>query len=335
MASPIQGPELEKALGEHPHKVMEQLRPHFLAVVEDPAHKAGVVGFGLGFKKKKGKLTKAPAITFFVERKLPRARVKKGALLPTTIESLKADVVETGPMSMLVDLTGTARPVQGGFSLGHSDGETGTAGCWAFEETPQGLRHFVLSNNHVIANTNLGRMGEAILQPGPLDWGTERDKVGTLTRWVELALHDYDADRAGMTANTVDAALCAIDADLVSEVIVGVGNVPTWRRRVDVPVGLAVKKTGRTTGTTRSVVQYIGATVYVGFSWHGVGRFDNQVVCGTMSSGGDSGALVLGDLDNSAVGLCFGGSLKYTVVNPIEDVQDQLGVRVARETYEP
>jgi len=48
-------------------------------------------------------------------------------------------------------------------------------------------------------------------------------------------------------------------------------------------------------------------------------------VADLQSAGGDSGSLVL-DEENRAVGLLFAGSEKYTIINQINHVLDQLGV---------
>ncbi|MDI9567293.1 MAG: hypothetical protein QM219_00115, partial [Bacillota bacterium] len=51
----------------------------------------------------------------------------------------------------------------------------------------------------------------------------------------------------------------------------------------------------------------------------------DQAVADLQSAGGDSGSLVL-DGENNAVGLLFAGSEKYTIINQINHVLDQLGV---------
>ena len=325
--------DLGHALGQPPRVFMANLKPKFLAVIEAHPTTSGVLGFGLGFKLKRGRFSGTPTLTFFVEQKLPRARVPKGQFLPSKVETLKTDVIETGPISPLSDLTGVSRPVRGGYSIGHVSGDTGTAGCWAYEEAAGQTLDYVLSNNHVLANYNAAKPGDAIIQPGLLDWGSAKNTIGTLARSVDLHLHDPLVPRVNMTPNYVDAALCKVQSDGVSPVIAGVGNAPSWRKKDDVAVGLEVKKTGRSTGTTYSTVGYVGVTLYISFGWRGNARFDNQIALDYMSRSGDSGSLILAEVDNSAVGLCFAGSLSYTFANPIEDVQTALGVQVAREVW--
>src|SRR5438309_2051812 len=47
-----------------------------------------------------------------------------------------------------------------------------------------GGRRVVLSNNHILANSNAARIGDPILQPGPADAGTRDDTIATLERFV-------------------------------------------------------------------------------------------------------------------------------------------------------
>ena len=58
------------------------------------------------------------------------------------------------------------------------------------------------------------------------------------------------------------------------------------------------------------------------------GIFEDQILAGAMSQGGDSGSLVL-DKDNNAVGLLFAGSNTSTLMNPIQYVLDAFGVEFA------
>ena len=57
-------------------------------------------------------------------------------------------------------------------------------GCIITDYTDQ---KFILSNNHVIANSNLCSTGDKILQPGVYDGGVVgKDDVASLDRWVEV-----------------------------------------------------------------------------------------------------------------------------------------------------
>ena len=67
-----------------------------------------------------------------------------------------------------------------------------------------------------------------------------------------------------------------------------------------------------------------GVTVQVDYSDR-VATFEDQVVAGPMSQGGDSGSLVV-DVQGRTVGLLFAGSETTTVFNRASRVADALGV---------
>ena len=97
-------------------------------------------------------------------------------------------------------------------------------------------------------------------------------------------------------------------------------------------IGQRVKKSGRTTGLSRSRVEGLNATVSVAYDNECAGgtaftkTFTGQIVVGNKRSkfiaGGDSGSLMLEDVDTNprAVGLLYAGSGTTAVANPIDDV---------------
>jgi hypothetical protein len=58
-----------------------------------------------------------------------------------------------------------------------------------------------------------------------------------------------------------------------------------------------------------------------------VARFQDQLLAGPMSQGGDSGSAVLDD-QNQLVGLLFAGSDSTTILNRIEHVFEELGLEL-------
>jgi len=96
------------------------------------------------------------------------------------------------------------RPLRIGCSVGHFNVTAGTLG--AFVHPRGGGPTALLSNNHVLANENRGKKGDAILQPGALDNGqNSNDVVATLAEFIRLK-------RAG--ANLVDAATATLSKDI-------------------------------------------------------------------------------------------------------------------------
>ena len=93
-------------------------------------------------------------------------------------------------------------------------------------------------------------------------------------------------------------------------------------------LGMAVRKSGRTTGFTTGQITVLDTTVSVSY---GVGRtanFEGQFVSGPMSQGGDSGSLLVAADSLKAVGLLFAGSNQATIFNPIQDVLNLLQIEI-------
>ncbi len=58
--------------------------------------KPNVVAVGVGFRTRSGQPTDEVCIVVSVKTKVPAAQLKRGELLPTSIDGVPIDVVETG-----------------------------------------------------------------------------------------------------------------------------------------------------------------------------------------------------------------------------------------------
>jgi hypothetical protein len=193
---------------------------------------------------------------------------------------------------------------------------------------------YILSNNHVLALSNAGVAGQAIMQRGYTDTVPVCSKAGTinvanLSKFVKLNFTGGN--------NTVDAAIAKLISGQVSAngSILQVGTVSATT--VAPSIGLKVEKSGRTTGFTKSSIGAINVTATVsGYGSCGLGtstaKFINQfqINSSTFSGGGDSGSLIVtqpatGKKPNP-VGLLFAGSPTSTIGNPINSVLSALGV---------
>jgi hypothetical protein len=221
------------------------------------------------------------------------------------------------------------RPLRIGTSVGHFKITAGTVGGFV---TPRGGGDpLLLSNNHVLADENRGRIGDAILQPGAFDGGKNpADLIATLAKMVKLK-------KTG--TNFVDCALGALKAGVRfnHRAIRGLGNLKGVGSEF-LDTGTEVAKLGRTTGLTRGrVTAFELDNVVVGYDLGNL-RFDNQVeIEGTakdspFSRGGDSGSLIV-DADRRAIALLFAGGevggsngQGLTYANPIRAVLDALEV---------
>jgi hypothetical protein len=178
----------------------------------------------------------------------------------------------------------------------------------------------ILSNNHVLARSGGAAAGEDTVQPGLIDTGCSGSNSNVVG--------DYLGDLVPLGSN-VDAALSLARAGAVSSTgeIIGIG-VPCGTPKA-AAVGMAVVKSGRTSGVTAGQVQAVNASVSVQYQ---VGcnqgkkftvGYQNQVTItpGTFLQSGDSGSLMLtNDANHQPVGLLYAGSSSIAIANPIQDV---------------
>ena len=277
--------------------------------------KAHVVGVGIGEKVTGGLPTGRMSLKVYVEKKLAKHKLSKHNLIPKSVAGVETDVEEVGKIKSLA-YTGRMRPALGGVSIGHVKITAGTLGCLVRDKKTRGK--LILSNNHVLANSNAAKKGDKIIQPGAVDGGKlPKDLIGRLDRWVNI-----DFSEVG---NWVDcAAASPTSAASVKPEIISIG-APKGVTKAR--IGTVVQKTGRTTEFTMGKVKDVSMTVKVNYG-RKTALFHNQILTTAMSQGGDSGSLVL-DQAKRAVGLLFAGSDTVTLCNPIQEVFKRLGVGLA------
>jgi hypothetical protein len=224
------------------------------------------------------------------------------------------------------------RPLLIGLSVGHYKITAGTLG--AFVRLRKGGALRLLSNNHVLADEDRGKKGDAILQPGAYDGGRNPgDRIGTLDAAVKLK-------KTGV--NVVDCALAALAPKVTfrAATLTGVGTLSAAAAPPVEEIDL-VEKLGRTTGHTRGrITAFELDNLVVGYD-QGNLRFDGQIeIEGAstepFSQGGDSGSLIFTSLGREAAALLFAGSDQggsngkgLTFANPIAAVFRQLKVELA------
>jgi len=208
---------------------------------------------------------------------------------------------------------------------------SGTIGALVHDNNFQ----YILSNNHVIAITNQGRIGDDIIQPGLIDQSLAcaqdtGDAVADLSKFVPIAF------KKG-AKNMADAAIARIRNGAVdtSGSILNIGEVSSLTALP--AIGLPVQKMGRTTGLTSGVISAVNVTVNVSYGRAcGIGsqtaKFTGQIMISSsgFSSGGDSGSLIAEDCSPypRTVGLLFAGSDTVTLANPIGNVLSLLNVQM-------
>ncbi|MFB9377021.1 hypothetical protein ACFFKU_02560 [Kineococcus gynurae] len=214
------------------------------------------------------------------------------------------------------------RPLHPGLSIAQEDVTAGTLGAFVRVEGSDGV--YILSNNHVIADSDRASVDDPILQPGPADGGQAADRVARLARAIPLAAGD---------GNTVDAAIALLADGEEFDPTYPVGRITGFTDPED---EVDVEKVGRTTGWTTGRISAIELDDVAVEYPVGVVSFDGQFeVTGhdrAFSAGGDSGSLVYLPGSGQAVGLLFAGSERggdngtgLTFCNPIGLVLSALG----------
>ena len=121
--------------------------------------KKDVQAVGIGYKTVEGKQTGELAIIGSVEKKLPKSKLTKKNFIPSEIKGVSTDVQEVGIIKALH--TERHRPTLCGTSVGHVNISAGTLGCIVKKGDDT---RYILSNNHVLADSNNAPIGSAILQ---------------------------------------------------------------------------------------------------------------------------------------------------------------------------
>jgi hypothetical protein len=197
-----------------------------------------------------------------------------------------------------------------------------------------GVQH-ILSNYHVFeadivsgGNNTVATTGDPVIQPGLIDINcavANSQTVATLVKKSSLPNSNVDCSVAKVVAGQVrtDGAILEIG--------------PISSQTVGASIGQAVKKSGRTTGLTRSSISGLNATVSIAYDNECAGgaaftkTFTGQIVISNNGSrflnSGDSGSLMVEDVATNprAVGLLFAGSSSTAIANPIGQVLSFLG----------
>lgn len=284
-----------------------------------------------------------------VKEKKPESELNSQDIVPKSLEGVETIVRDFGSIkahNSEDQFKDSHRPLRGGASFGYEEETTGTLGMTFIDEKN---RIFLLSNNHVIGDTNSGRIGGRLNQPAFSDCGEDQCYCGTLERYVELNFKDNPISstnglfskitsffnrlfgggkKSGVievngNVNKVDCALGELaGCSTVLNNVIELGEIQGIR---EPELGMNIKKVGRTSGVTEGRIIQMDATLHVNFSFGRKAIFEDQIITTPISEPGDSGSVVL-DEDNYLIGLLFSGSEKVSVMNKIDLVFDALNV---------
>jgi hypothetical protein len=194
----------------------------------------------------------------------------------------------------------------------------------------KGGNQYVLSNYHVLwadivngGNSRVAQVGDPVIQPGLIDVNCNANNaqnVATLSGSGSLPGANVDAGYAQVISGMVSSNGAILEVGTISSSTVGAS------------INQAVKKSGRTTGLTRSKVSGLNANVQIAYDNECAGGaaftklFTGQIVIQNKGSrflnSGDSGSLMVEDLTTNprSVGLLYAGSSSVAIANPIGDV---------------
>ncbi|MGA9463208.1 MAG: hypothetical protein WBV28_10485 [Terracidiphilus sp.] len=234
---------------------------------------------------------------------------------------------------------------------------SGTLGSLVQDNTG---RQFLLSNNHVLAQSDHANVGDAIVQPGLIDnnctpygEGAGTLPVGALTAWLPLSSKETNADAAiaEVGSHTVDATGSILELGVRrsdgSLAAAPPGTSSTDGRGEIASLQMRVAKSGRTTGLTCGGVSALDVDISVDYFRdcaetrpYLTKTFTNQVgLSGDhLSDAGDSGALVVDAGNAEPVGLYFAGGTDAAGVgqgmaNPANDVLNELSAQNPRGNF--
>jgi hypothetical protein len=284
-----------------------------------------------------------PVLTVYVDRDAANAG--------EVVRNLPREFRSVGVQIHLTDKF-RAMPGHGGGG-GHTAIQTppiqlGTSGGWTYDLANGyccggtlgslvliGGQQHILSNYHVFeadtiagGNNRVATTGDFIIQPGLIDVNcsnSNAQSVATLVKKSSLPNSNVDCSVGRVISGMVNSNGAILEIGRISSTTVGAS------------INQAVKKSGRTTGLTRSSVSGLNATISVAYDNECAGgaaftkTFTGQIVITNRGSrfldSGDSGSLMVEDVTTNprAVGLLFAGSSSTAIANPIGQVLSFLG----------
>lgn len=188
----------------------------------DLLRRRGVVGVAIGYRNYKEQVTDQLAMAVLVEQKKPVEALSAEDLVPPDVNGARTDVIEIGRLEAHASPRDRYRPnIPAGVSIGHYMVSAGTLGGIVFDRhTGEPL---LLSNNHVLANSNEGEIGDAILQPGPTDHGLRPDDVVAKLHRFEM-LRFFSDTGSGISPPSQPPPLFPPGGCDIAEAFVTIGN---------------------------------------------------------------------------------------------------------------
>jgi hypothetical protein len=323
-----------------PSGVLDDTHPAVRAIIAvqsevtpDLMRQPGILGTAVGIDA-----TGTPVLVVYVDQDAPNVNdVIRN--LPRQLGGVGVQAHPTDKFRAMAHTAKQTPPIQLGTSGGNSiDLANGfCCGGTLGSLVKIGSTQYILSNYHVFesdivsgGNNTTAKTGDPIIQPGLIDTIPVCDKnfaqtVGTLVK------------KSSLPGSNVDCAIAAVVPGMVRSdgAILEIGTISSTT--VSALINQAVKKSGRTTGLTHSLVSGLNATIIVDYDNECAGStaftktFTGQIMIANAGhsflNSGDSGSLMVEDVATNphAVGLLFAGSSTDAIANPIGQVLTFLG----------
>jgi hypothetical protein len=282
-----------------------------------------VHSIGVGPKIVCGAVTDQLAVRVYVTEKLPTKFLpNRDTRVQGSIDGIPTDVIELPPPivtpaawrggTSLEPWQGSVSPLRGGVGIAHEDGPVGTLAFIAVlssgDKTP-----YLISNNHIIANTNVGKRGDRLYHP-------ERQRgvpVGTLTTTMKLKFGTTKENFVDVAFGEVDQGVGHDAHTVYPAMIIGEAFSPS--------IGLNVKKHGFASGLTSGVIDDVSFDTMPIYTFEGKLRpallVEQLKIVGkdrSFAEPGDSGAAVWCADTRRFVGLicAVGPENRYAVASP-------------------
>jgi hypothetical protein len=270
------------------------------------AHK-GIKKIDVGYAWKNGRMTGDIAIRVHVKKKLPQKELAKKDIVPKEIDGFPVDVIES---NLELQRRTRRNPLVGGVETRNVNiGGVGTLGATVFNRANNAP--MALSNHHVyVDNRPNNAVGDRVNQPGTT---STNDTIGTVTR----------------SNRTHDCAVATLNnrRQISTTIVDFLGGIKGVVRPV---IGMRVAKSGRTTGTTRGMIEGVGTNEFTVVPVPGQWQ--------ELSLGGDSGSIWLERRSHAAVGLHFAGEVSTRPADErawakrITRVASRLAINLLRKT---
>jgi hypothetical protein len=220
-----------------------------LGLMQGILNRRDVIGVGISEKISQGKPTGTLALSVYVVKKQPLRSLRGNQVIPPVLplelsndQAIPTDVLEVGQVrpQLAVKPMVIRKPVQPGYSIGHTSVTAGTLGAIV----QSGTTLYILSNSHVLAQGGLASIGDAIVYPGPADGGNDpADIVARLSRFIPFIA-------GGTFVNTSDCAIAEILPERLAQVRADIKGLGFPNGTTKPTRGMEVTKVGRTTRKT-------------------------------------------------------------------------------------